>query len=326
MRSPLFAEELEAVLASSNATRRSDILNRITDLFIYGAERYSPDHVRLFGDVMARLLRGMDKQGRARLAERLAPIANAPGNVIHMLALDHDIAVAGPVLAQSERLGERELMQIASSKGRSHLLAMARRRSLSAAVSNVLIARADRELLNVLAAHGGAQFSKAGRQRLDERQRTDAELTPLRTPPGESEIYRYARNGKLADTAAALSIVSGMPKDAVECALLNPRAEAILMLARAVGLSSITTEAMLRLHATDCGMSADDVEQALARFNRLPRDSARRVLNFFRIRLHKQAQDVQAQDVQAHHLHAQDVHAQDMHAQDTAPPVLVAET
>jgi uncharacterized protein (DUF2336 family) len=322
MRSPPLAEELEAVLASSNATRRSDILERVTDLFIYGAERYSPDQIRLFGDVMARLLRGMDGQGRTRLAERLAPIANAPGNVVHMLALDHDIAVAGPLLVQSEGLGERELMQIASSKGRSHLLAMARRRSLSAAVSDVLIARADRELLNVLAAHGGAQFSKAGRQRLDQRQRTDAALKqsrarPLdRTTPGESEIYRYARHGKLADTAAALSIVSGMPKDAVERALLNPRAEAILMLARAVGLSSITTEAMLRLRATDCGMSADDVAQALARFNRLPRDSARRVLNFFRIRLHKQAQD----------LHAQDLQAQDVHAQDTAPPVLGAET
>jgi hypothetical protein len=34
-------------------------------------------------------------------------------------------------------------------------------------------------------------------------------------------------------------------------------------------------------------MSAEDVAQALAKFNRLPRDSARRVLNFFRIRLEK---------------------------------------
>jgi hypothetical protein len=32
-------------------------------------------------------------------------------------------------------------------------------------------------------------------------------------------------------------------------------------------------------------MSAEDVAQAMAKFSRLPRDSARRVLNFFRIRL-----------------------------------------
>jgi hypothetical protein len=54
-----------------------------------------------------------------------------------------------------------------------------------------------------------------------------------------------------------------------------------------VGLSSITTEALVRLRSADSGMSAEDVAQALAKFNRLPRDSARRVLNFFRIRLEK---------------------------------------
>jgi hypothetical protein len=37
MRTPQLAEELEAVLVSGSATRRTDILNRVTDLFIYGA-------------------------------------------------------------------------------------------------------------------------------------------------------------------------------------------------------------------------------------------------------------------------------------------------
>jgi len=54
MRTPQLAEELEAVLVSGSATRRTDILNRVTDLFIYGAARYSPEQVGLFGDVMAR--------------------------------------------------------------------------------------------------------------------------------------------------------------------------------------------------------------------------------------------------------------------------------
>jgi hypothetical protein len=59
------------------------------------------------------------------------------------------------------------------------------------------------------------------------------------------------------------------------------------VIAKAAGLSSITTEALVRLSAADRGMSAEDVSQALAKFNRLPRDSAWRVLNFFRIRLEK---------------------------------------
>src|SRR5689334_25320462 len=113
MRTPSLAEELEAVVASGSAARRSDILSRVTDLFIYDAQRYSADQISLFGDVMARLARGMGTQARVRLAERLAPIGNAPANLIQMLALDDDPAVAEPLLAHSERLAERDLLRIA---------------------------------------------------------------------------------------------------------------------------------------------------------------------------------------------------------------------
>ena len=87
--------------------------------------------------------------------------------------------------------------------------------------------------------------------------------------------------------------------DAVERALLNPRAEALLVFARAAGLSSVTTEAILRLRAVDCGMSVENVAQAMAKFTRLPRDSARRVLSFFRIRLEKPASTAAAPSVTA---------------------------
>jgi uncharacterized protein (DUF2336 family) len=268
MRSSPLGEELEVVLAAGNATRRIDILNRVTDLFVLGAERYSADLVGVFDDVMTRLLRGADAMTRARLADRLAPMANAPSDVIRMLASDDAIAVAGPVLALSAQLTERDLLLIAGSKSQSHLLAIARRRTIGASVADALVGRGDSRVLGALAQRSG----------------TERQNHP---PPRESEIYRYARDGKLAETAAALSIMSGLPNDAVERALLNPRAEALLVLARAAGLSSVTTEAILRLRAADCGMSEEDLAQALVKFSRLPRDSARRVLNFFRIRLNK---------------------------------------
>src|ERR1700741_2828601 len=130
MRNLSLAEELEAVVASGTAARRSDILSRVTDLFIYDAARYSPDQVRLFGNVMERLARSMGTEARARLAERLAAIDNAPVNVVQMLALDDDAKVAGPLLVQSERLLERDLILIAGSKGQHHLLPLAHRERL----------------------------------------------------------------------------------------------------------------------------------------------------------------------------------------------------
>ena len=298
MRTPSLAEELEAVVASGSAARRSDILSRVTDLFIYDAARYSPDQISLFGDVMARLARGMGTQARVRLAERLAPIGNAPINVIQMLALDDDPTVARPLLVRSERLAERDLLQIAGSKGQLHLAALAHREPLSQAVTDMLIARGDHTVLTTLVRNRSARFSAAGRRRLHERTRSDSALAAelarrsdedadesTRPAGGEAEVYRNARAGKLVDTAIALGILAGIPGDAVERALLNPRAEALLIVAKAAGLSSITTEALVRLRAGERGMSAEDVATALAKFNRLPRDSARRVLNFFRIRL-----------------------------------------
>ena len=297
MRTPSLAEEVEAVVASGSAARRSDILTRVADLFIYDAARYSPDQVRLFGDVMTRLARGMGTEARANLAERLAPIGNAPASLIQMLAMDEDPNVAGAVLVQSERLSERDLLLIAGSKGSVHLLALAHRAHLSQAVTDMLIARGDQSVLAALIRNRGARFSGAGWRRLHERTRADDALTAelarrseqeVDEQPrnsGEAEIYRHARDGKLVETASALGILSGIPSDAVERALLNPRADAVLIIAKAAGLSSITTEALVRLCATERGMSAEDVGQALAKLNRLSRDSARRVLNFFRIRL-----------------------------------------
>jgi uncharacterized protein (DUF2336 family) len=299
MRTLSLAEELEAVVASGSTARRGDILSRVTDLFVYDAQRYSPDQIGLFGDVMARLARGMGADARARLAERLAPIANAPADVVQMLALDENASVASSLLVRSERLSERTLLLIAGSKGQPHLAALARREPLSQAVTDLLIKRGDQAVLAALLRNRNARFSASGWRHLHERSRTDATLAAelaRRSNQGldqhprsgsEAKVYRHARDGKLLETATALAVLSAIPSDAVERALLNPRADVVLVIAKAAGLSSITTEALVRLRAADRGMSAEDVAQALAKFNRLPRDSARRVLNFFRIRLEK---------------------------------------
>ena len=107
---------------------------------------------------------------------------------------------------------------------------------------------------------------------------------------GESEIYRYARDRKFEETAIALSILCDTPIDVVERALLDPGAEIILILAKVAGLSATTTKAILLLRAADRGMSAKDLDQALASFNRLQPDTAQRVLGFFRTRVKKPAE------------------------------------
>ena len=307
---PLIAE-LEAAL-TSGAARRVEMLARITELFVSEAARYSEEQVGVFDDVMVRLAGTVGADARAKLAQRLAPIANAPSSLTHMLAFDDEIEIARPILSQSERPEDSALRANAGSKSHRHRLAIALRRSLSETVTDVLIERGDREVLRALVNNAGGRFSETGFRMLVERAADDDDLATaigLRssTPQarfavpagaqslnqlgriGEAELHRYARDRKFEETALALSILCDTPIDLVERALLDPTAEIILILAKVAGLSSATTKAILLLRAADRGMSAMDLDHALLSFERLQPVTARRVLDFFRTRLKKPA-------------------------------------
>jgi uncharacterized protein (DUF2336 family) len=139
-----------------------EMLSRIADLFINSAPHYSEEQVALFDDVMMRLLDTTDAKARAELAQRLAPISNAPKNVIHTLALDQAIEVAQPVLSQSERIGDAEILAFATSKSQQHLAAIAQRKTLSEPLTDVLAERGDRNVVQLAVKNPGARFSDAG--------------------------------------------------------------------------------------------------------------------------------------------------------------------
>jgi uncharacterized protein (DUF2336 family) len=176
MRSLPLLDELEAALTSGSIPRRIDILSRITDLFVDHAVNYSEEQIGVFDDVMARLVNVIETKARAKLAQRLAPIANAPSNVIHMLAFDDNIDVAGAVLTLSERLDERDLLISAGTKSQKHLLAISQRRTLSEAVTNVLVERGDCDVVHSVVRNAAARFSDAGFRMLVSRSADDDAL------------------------------------------------------------------------------------------------------------------------------------------------------
>jgi uncharacterized protein (DUF2336 family) len=103
-------------------------------------------------------------------------VRNAPPGVIRMLAFDDDIEVARPVLTTSERLDEADLVANASNKSQQHLAAIAERKSLSEAVTEVLVARGDRQVVHSVARNAGARFSDAGFRMLVKRSGGDDAL------------------------------------------------------------------------------------------------------------------------------------------------------
>jgi uncharacterized protein (DUF2336 family) len=168
--------EVESAIASGSSDKRVDALRRITDLFMVRADSYSDAQVEVFDDVISRLADRIESEARAELARRLAPVSRAPIAVIRALARDQSIDVAAPVLSQSPRLTEDDLIGVAQSQGQDRLLAISRRSTVSEAVSDVLVTRGDQAVVRSVARNEGAKFSHAGFGKLVERSVGDDEL------------------------------------------------------------------------------------------------------------------------------------------------------
>jgi len=168
--------DLEDALQRGSPERRAETLRRVTDLFLGSADRYTADQIALFDDVMGRLIERIETRALADLSERLGPVAKAPERVVRRLARNDAIAVAGPVLAQSPRLDAADLMDIASSKGQAHLLAIARRPTLDEAVTEVLVRRGNPYVKRNVAANPTAAFSAATYGKLVASARADGTL------------------------------------------------------------------------------------------------------------------------------------------------------
>jgi uncharacterized protein (DUF2336 family) len=197
-------EEFEEAIAGKDHGDRADVLGRITALFAAGATSYNDEQVALFDDVMTRLVEQIDVTMRAAFGKTLAALPDAPPKTIRTLASDDSIAVAGPVLARSQRLDDAALVETASTKSQDHLLAISQRRELGAAVTDVLVERGNQQVALSTAKNPGATFSDAGYDRLVTRSKNDLELAA--SVWARPEIPRQHVLKLFADASAAVRI------------------------------------------------------------------------------------------------------------------------
>ena len=171
--------ELEDAVTSGSSERRVSTLRQVTDLFLHDGDRLSDDQVKVFDDVLCLLVTRVESRARAELGARLAPVDYAPFEVIQHLARDDEIAVAGSVLATSSRLRTTDLVEIASTKGQDHLLAISGRTNLPEAVTDVIIDRGEGKVIRKLANNTSARFSDTGYSKIVARSEGDAELIEI---------------------------------------------------------------------------------------------------------------------------------------------------
>jgi uncharacterized protein (DUF2336 family) len=155
-----FLKELDDAVARGTPESRTRALWHTTDLMIAG--RYSDDEIWTFGEVIGRLADEIEVATRAQLARRLARFDQAPVNIIHKLAFDDAIEVAGPILQESDKLEPYALVANVCTKGQPHMLAISKRKSIEEEVTDVLVTRGNQEVVKSVATNNGARLSDFG--------------------------------------------------------------------------------------------------------------------------------------------------------------------
>jgi uncharacterized protein (DUF2336 family) len=165
--------ELDDVLLRASHEQMLTILRRVTDLFVERAPTYANDHVAVFDEVFARLVGKAERTALVELSGKLAPVENAPANVIDRLARHDDIAVSGPILLKSSAVTDHTLAAVAKEKSERHLSAIAGREQIGESVTDVLVDRCTAETACKVTGNKGAHLSEIGFVKLINRAKGD---------------------------------------------------------------------------------------------------------------------------------------------------------
>jgi uncharacterized protein (DUF2336 family) len=154
--------ELEATAKDGAPERRTRILQGVAELFVSAADRLNPDQIKVFDDVLVRLMERMDARRLAELSSTLAEVALAPHGTIRRLARHESPSVATPILLKSPSLTDADLIDIASHFSQQHLVAICGRSSLNETLTDAILKHAGKEAARVLARNPEASFSPLG--------------------------------------------------------------------------------------------------------------------------------------------------------------------
>jgi uncharacterized protein (DUF2336 family) len=164
-------DEIEAAIGAGSDAKCLETARRVTDLFLASAGSFSDEQIELFDHVLARLIKAIEARALAELDARtaladismqLAPIAQAPPSVIRQLAGHDEIGIAAPVLQESARLADDDLVALAKTKSEQHLLAISARWWLKEAVTDALLSRRFASVSRRVVSNPGARVSADG--------------------------------------------------------------------------------------------------------------------------------------------------------------------
>jgi len=172
-------QALVRLAATRSKQGREAVFRTVSDLLSDEGDLHTERERNLAADILRHLLGEVEVKLRWELASRLAARDDIPETLVADLAMD-EIDVAEQVLRHSPLLSDLTLIEIIHNKAEDHQIAIARRASVSALVSQALIDTDNETVVTVLIENDGAELTPDMLEALVEASRNaDAYHTPL---------------------------------------------------------------------------------------------------------------------------------------------------
>ena len=204
--------EIQNTTTSGLAKRQLRALTRITDLFVAGSGHHSKQQIELFDEVFKTLVAVIELETRAKLSLHLSTLPDVPAALVRAFAADDAIAVAGPVLTDSTVLSDADLAVNARTQGQDHLYAIAKRRTISEVITEILIERGEPIVVRTVAQNAGARFSDGSFRELVARAGNDAQLALHVGMRHDIPRHHFLKLLETASASVSARIVAANPR------------------------------------------------------------------------------------------------------------------
>jgi uncharacterized protein (DUF2336 family) len=171
---PEFPEENGAAPVSR---ARKALLKRLADVVSLPASRVNAFERSMTADLLVEMLREAEHDERARVALRLAPLAEIPNSLVRLLLRDQ-IDIAGLLIEACASLTDADLVACARDATTAHRKAIAQRKHINEVVAEAVVEPLEPEVLDALLHNVTAKLSHPAIEAIVGACRSEPSLVP----------------------------------------------------------------------------------------------------------------------------------------------------
>ena len=157
---------------------RLALLKRLADVISLPLSRVNSFERSVTADLLVEILRDADFDERARIARRIATLAEIPNCLIRLILRD-DLDIAYPMLVDSAALSDADLLDCARNATGAHRRLIAQRRGISEVVAEALVELGETLVVEALLRNDQASFSTAAIEMVVAMTQHQAGLVPM---------------------------------------------------------------------------------------------------------------------------------------------------